>query len=334
MNEIKISVIVPIYNTEIYLKRCLDSIINQNYNNLEIILVDDGSYDSSGKTIDDYASKDERIIAIHKENGGIGSAYKIAFQKVTGDYISFVDSDDYIDTGMYTELVKAAEIENADMIQFGLNTVNSEGSICRVEQVEDAIIEGNDNIMRAHFTGDAFPSLGIRIFKTYLFDDVECFQRSVGVDETLFIQVIVKCNKLVVTKKAFYFQYLREGSVSRIGISIKKLKDGMEVHRFICNFITKNKKEFEQYVYVKYLKYLYYALLEAVRDNNILNSKEFIEARNEFKLCHNKVKGRELLKSETVKYRAGLWLVRISPVLFVKLHGLKYPFRTTKKVRI
>lgn len=93
----KISVIIPVYNTEKYLKRCLDSIINQTFKNLEIIIVDDGSTDSSPQICDNYAESDDRIRVIHKTNGGLSSARNAGIDIATGIYISFIDSDDYID---------------------------------------------------------------------------------------------------------------------------------------------------------------------------------------------------------------------------------------------
>ena len=95
-NSPKVSIIVPIYNTEKYLTKCLDSITNQTYRNLEIILVDDGSSDNSGKIADDYAKKDKRIQVIHQKNAGQSAARNVGIKKSTGDYLSFIDSDDEI----------------------------------------------------------------------------------------------------------------------------------------------------------------------------------------------------------------------------------------------
>ena len=101
----KISVIVPIYKVEKYLARCVDSIINQTYKNLEIILVDDGSPDGCGAMCDEYAKKDERIKVIHKENGGLSSARNAGLDIATGDYIAFVDSDDRLSSDAYEKPV-------------------------------------------------------------------------------------------------------------------------------------------------------------------------------------------------------------------------------------
>ena len=92
----KVSIVVPIYKVEKYLRRCVDSIINQTYRNLEIILVDDGSPDKCGQIIDEYKEKDSRIISLHKKNGGLSDARNYGMKYVTGEYIFFLDSDDYI----------------------------------------------------------------------------------------------------------------------------------------------------------------------------------------------------------------------------------------------
>ena len=100
----RISVVVPVYNVEKYLEKCVNSIVNQTYKNLEIILVDDGATDNSGKLCDELAKIDNRIKVYHKENGGLSDARNYGVERATGDYIGFVDSDDYIDAEMYEKL--------------------------------------------------------------------------------------------------------------------------------------------------------------------------------------------------------------------------------------
>ncbi len=115
-----VSVIVPVYNVERLLERCVDSILNQTKRELEIILVDDGSTDGSGELCDAYAGKDERIKVLHKENGGLTSAWKAGLASATGSYVGFVDSDDWIEADMYERMYQAAREEQADMVVCGL----------------------------------------------------------------------------------------------------------------------------------------------------------------------------------------------------------------------
>jgi glycosyltransferase involved in cell wall biosynthesis len=122
-----LSVVVPVYNVAPYLRRCLDSICNQTYSHLEIILIDDGSTDGSGVICEEYATKDSRIYAIHKENGGLSSARNRGLEKATGAVIGFVDSDDWIDPSMYERLMDKMAETGADLVECGI--VTGDGTI-------------------------------------------------------------------------------------------------------------------------------------------------------------------------------------------------------------
>ncbi|WP_297195463.1 glycosyltransferase [uncultured Campylobacter sp.] len=121
----KVSIIVPIYNVEKYLRQCLDSIVNQTLKDIEIILVDDGSTDSCPSICDEYASKDKRIIVIHKENKGLGAAYNTGLDIAKGEYIGFVESDDWIESNMYEELYNKAVESGSDLVKCMFYKYNS-----------------------------------------------------------------------------------------------------------------------------------------------------------------------------------------------------------------
>lgn len=147
-----ISVIVPVYNAEKYLRKCVDSIVDQTYRKLEIILVDDGSQDNSGTICDEYAQSDRRVKVIHKENGGPSSARNEGIKAATGDYVAFVDSDDWLDVTMYEDVVfKAAE--DADAIMYNLKYVNenSESISASPELKEGSIHISNDRFMDIYY---------------------------------------------------------------------------------------------------------------------------------------------------------------------------------------
>ena len=111
-----ISVIVPVYNTEKYLDRCIQSILSQTYSNIEILLIDDGSTDSSGAICDKYAEQDSRVRVFHKANGGVSSARNMGLDKAKGTWFTFVDSDDWIDMDMYEQMYNAAIQNKVDMV--------------------------------------------------------------------------------------------------------------------------------------------------------------------------------------------------------------------------
>ena len=110
----KVSVIIPVYNVENYLRQCLDSVVNQTLSDIEIICVDDGSTDNSGKILDEYATKDSRIKVIHKENGGYGKAMNVGLDNAIGEYIGIVEPDDYIALDMYETLYNIAKEKDLD----------------------------------------------------------------------------------------------------------------------------------------------------------------------------------------------------------------------------
>lgn len=140
----KISIIIPVYNVEKYIERCLDSIVNQSYSNLEIILVDDGSTDLSGEICDSYKSKDNRIIVIHKNNEGLGYARNSGLKLATGEFIMFVDGDDCISTNHVEEMVKAVLKTSSDTCLAGHTKVYNNKKISHVNVCSGMIFFGDD----------------------------------------------------------------------------------------------------------------------------------------------------------------------------------------------
>ncbi len=148
-----LSVIVPIYKVEEYLSKCLDSIINQTYKNLEIILVDDGSPDKCPQICDEYAKKDNRIKVIHKENGGVSSARNLGLDVSKGEFVTFVDSDDWLDETMYEKMMAKQKEENLDLIFARYKSVR-DGLIVDIkeEQLDDFCKTNDLSYMLNHFT--------------------------------------------------------------------------------------------------------------------------------------------------------------------------------------
>lgn len=132
-----ISVIVPVYNVEKYLERCVNSIVNQTYKNLEIILVDDGSPDNCGKICDELAIKDNRIKVIHKENGGLSSARNAGLDIATGEYITFVDSDDYISIEIFDKCFELSNVQDFDILIFGMSILDNNSKLLFKDEYEN-----------------------------------------------------------------------------------------------------------------------------------------------------------------------------------------------------
>lgn len=229
-----ISVIVPVYNVENYLDRCVESIVNQTYKNLEIILVDDGSTDSSGQKCDEWKAKDSRIVVIHKKNGGQAEARNFGLDSSTGDYIGFVDSDDLISVSMYEEMLKVAVEHNVDVVGcrhvmfddtkqpcFEDNRLN--GQVMEFTQKEAVL----DIIREEHFESTVWNLLVIsKIAKSVIFDVGKIHE-----DVLWPFRVILKTRKLVFVEKCFYAYFQRFGSTMNKGYSEKRFDalDALEI---------------------------------------------------------------------------------------------------------
>lgn len=144
INSDLVSVIIPVYNVDKYLKKCIDSMLNQTYKNIEIILVDDGSTDTSGFICDQYKEKNDNIIVIHKKNEGLGYARNSALKIASGKYVTFIDSDDYADNDLIMNLMKGVIYDQVDTCIGGFKRINEDGSIEFIEKYQECIYINDD----------------------------------------------------------------------------------------------------------------------------------------------------------------------------------------------
>lgn len=218
MSEMLISVIVPVYNIESeYLKRCISSICNQTYKNLDVILVDDGSTDGSGAICDRFATEDSRIRVFHKENGGSSSARNLGIKEAKGEYLGFIDSDDYIESDMYELLVEAVIKYNVPMAQISRDEIDEQGNrmpdICIPPKEECKI--SSENMMRELLMHRGDCSFCTRITHKALFVDREFPIGKLNEDFFLLTQMLTDITHLVILPKQCYHVFYRMNSNSR-----------------------------------------------------------------------------------------------------------------------
>lgn len=217
-----ISIIIPVFNVEKYLNRCVESIVKQTYKNLEIILVDDGSPDNSPKLCDEWARKDSRIKVIHKENGGVSSARNVGIQNALGDYIAFVDSDDWIDEAMCEKVVEHAIKTNADMVFFKFRRVYENGKVFENKEVALESVKRKD--IKVFFTSctdkngnylDVMGSACRILFKKNIAQSC-LFSEKLKHGEDLFfvLNCLEKANKVEVLDEVLYNYYYNDQSVT------------------------------------------------------------------------------------------------------------------------
>ncbi|MDR1493195.1 MAG: glycosyltransferase [Planctomycetaceae bacterium] len=208
----KISIIIPVYNAEPYLRECLDSVINQTMREIQIICVNDGSTDGSPAILEEYAAKDTRILVVNKENGGVASARNTAFSYVTGKYLLFVDSDDTVDLRLCEKVYTKAEQSNADFVLFFHDTPNGHEFIC------DMSISPNDKVAwEEKKTILNFGTVWGKLWKTDFLKkyNLKSYEKIHGMEDALFFwEGLVLAEKISVVPESLYHYYIQGNSVA------------------------------------------------------------------------------------------------------------------------
>jgi len=268
----RVSIIVPVYNVENYLAKCLDSLINQTHQNIEILVVNDGSKDNSDQIIQNYARKfPEKIKPFYKENGGLSDARNFGIDRATGDYIGFVDSDDYVTPTMFEEMVNLAEKHQAKMVICNIQKVDEYGNITqKLTQIpnmpEKIDLEKNFSV----FSDLSYFACN-KLFKKELFNEKR-FKKGVHFEDIQLIpQLLLECEILAQTQN-FHYQYLeRTDSITKThtkkGLDILKAVEDVEVVFEKSHYAEKRKelKDFQVFEGV----YSFLAYLAFVKNKDV-----------------------------------------------------------------
>ena len=251
-----ISVIVPVYNVEEYIEKCLDSIINQTYKNLQIIIVDDGSPDNSGKICDEYAKKDNRITVLHKENGGVSFARNIGLQNATGNWVTFVDSDDWIENDYIEQLLKIAKQDNADVVLCGYNRVNNTaGQEINATGGKDTFSQF-EYLIKTLNPQTGFGFCHMKLIKKDCIQNLRFDENLVVGEDALFnMQLSKNIKKAVFYKKALYNYRNNSNSVVKRyddNYAKKYLESMKKCQEYITSNYTDSKIKQNYYNYVSY----------------------------------------------------------------------------------
>lgn len=242
-----ITIIVPIYNVEKYLKRCLNSIINQTYKNLQIILVDDGSIDKCGNICDEYQKKDERIEVIHKKNGGLSEARNDGILKARGEYIGFVDGDDYISENMYYNMCKHILDTNSDVCICNFYNVKNNNEFIKNEHSGEIKTYNKHEILEKILIDKEIQSYAWnKLYKKELFYNVKYPKGKMYEDiETTFF-LLEKCEKIVVTDEPEYYYIDRDDSIVK-NIKEQTIIDYIDIISERYDYIEKKYRNLKRY---------------------------------------------------------------------------------------
>ncbi len=211
MND-TISIIIPVYNVELYLRQCLDSVMEQDYRHLEIILIDDGSTDISGVICDQYREKDCRIKVVHQNNMGAAAAKNAGLRIATGKYLSFVDSDDYLEPGAYTHMIKLLNEHSADVVQCSYKNVYRDS--CIEQHITENICEYTaSQYLKTYTENWKSGLLWDKLYIRSIFDGI-LFEEGHKIDDEYFTyQGIMNASKIIQDKRIVYNYRKRKSSV-------------------------------------------------------------------------------------------------------------------------
>lgn len=273
-----VSIIVPIYNVEKYLKECIESILNQTYKNLEIILIDDESPDNCGKICNDYALMDNRIKVIHKKNGGLSDARNAGLEIMTGEYLMFVDSDDYISYDCVEKLYELSVLHNADLVIGGTEKFDDE-----TKEVIWSTYSGKEEIQlfdKEKSMADMFENgcaSWARLYRSEIHKDILFPVGEINEDEAIVLRLLERCNSVVKTNCVIYNYRYRSQSITSTKWSIKKL-DWVNHCKNNLEFVSLNHPELINVAKLRYKSSVVWAL-----NNMTYNPKQFSDTISEFR---------------------------------------------------
>lgn len=271
----KVSIIIPIYNVEKYLIQCIESVVQQTYKNLEIILIDDGSTDMCGEICDNYAKIDQRIIAIHQNNVGAANAKNRGLEISTGEYITFLDSDDFVDLNWIETMLFYLKREKADVVECNYCNEYSGKSIINFRNCYGNFT--SEEYM-SHYLSDWTSSIfWTKLFKRELTDNIRFRRERRCIDDEFYTyKVLLKAKKIVrITDVLYHYRQRKSSAVGNKKNQIQITKDAIDVlqERYLC--VTKQYPSMQNIFLEHDIQFLCY-----VAKNNVFNSDAIIKMHN------------------------------------------------------
>lgn len=313
MSEL-ISIIVPVYKVENYLQRCVESLINQTYQNIEIILVDDGSPDRCGEMCEGLARQDSRIRVYHKENGGLSDARNYGVNVANGKYIGFVDSDDYVHSSMYEILYKAIVKENADVAECGVTRVygNRTRVHCEIENLYE-IMDEKQYFEEILTLKKVYGSVWCKLIRKDIANQVQ-FEKGKYYEDLFYnLELVQIAKKYVFTNQPYYYYFIRENSITTEKYSPKQLTIIEALNKYYT-FSEKNYPELVEKTFVRqslaYLSVFNHLILDDYKKYPEFNDVYQFLKQNKKRIIKNPNSSREL-KLSIMILNTSLTLYRI-----------------------
>lgn len=311
-----ISIIVPVYNVEKYLDRCINSLVEQTYKKIEIILVNDGSKDRSGFICDDWEKKDSRIMCIHQENKGVSSARNVGFNQSTGDYILFIDGDDEIARDMCEKMLNQLLEDNADVCYCGFLNIFQD----RTEKIvpKSKVLIESEILHELVTEGTFFTAIWNKLFRRSILQNKQAgfieFTQGIylGEDALWLSKVLKNARKVVALPEALYYWKRRENSATQGGSTIRtdeKYLSVLEAYKKMVNELCDHPSR--NIIFKRYLGITRDCMIQAYKENKKGLSDELTK-----RICTDK-KMYEKIDLFLVKLNVCVWLVKIGAPLTI-----------------
>lgn len=317
----KISVVVPVYNVEKYLDSCIQHILNQSYSNLEILLIDDGSIDRSGKICDQYAKKDSRIQVVHKKNGGSSSARNCGIEMASGTYIGFLDADDYADETMYETLYRTIRQKDCILAQVMSKDFDEEGNLLKdaYKSSGEVTFLSSEEMFRLLMLHEGDSSFCTKLIKADFAKQFRFSENRLNEDFELILKMIREIPGVYSIEEAHYNILIRQGSNQRSGFKPALYEAVIDNSDYAFQMMREEfpqyQSEAERFFYVQRLDYLLHIPVQQMTKENKYYQKVFQE------ICEGKPIWRKNAYL-TEKQKRNLKILSVAPIISKRLHGL------------
>ena len=271
MEEIKVSVIIPVYNVEKYIRECLESVINQILKDIEIIVVNDGTKDNSMKIVEEYLL-DKRIKIINKENGGLSSARNAGIREAQGKYICFIDSDDFIESSMMEELYNKIEKTKSDVVESGISLYDNKTHKVKERENRKYSYTGKGSYLWGEYTTEVCNKI---YKKEFLLKNNICFEEGMIHEDDLFtIRILFSTDKIEKIEKSFYYYRInREESIMTNVNLEKRLKALQRIVEKIKEYQKMMQTDIFSFLMLKILEIYYLIEIYEINNENVKKEK-------------------------------------------------------------
>ena len=306
-----ISMIVPVYNVEAYIRRCVDSILEQSYKHIEVILVDDGTPDHSGTICDEYAASDPRVKVIHQKNMGVSEARNSGMREATGEYLCFIDSDDFVHCDYCSGLLRLIQEYDAPMAVCGYEFTTGD-SVEWSQESYDVTVRNREEAMYHLINNEHTNYVWRRMCKKELFDGIRFEPGRLCEDIAIMYQLIDRCNKVVYTDAPYYGYFDNSRSI------VNTVSSKLEYHTMLgwyeqYQFCKEHYPELTERCLKQTLHYylLVYSYSDSMKDENLLNARKAIQ-KDKW----------NLYKVADLKYKLKYWVVTLFPRIMITRNAL------------